>query len=429
MSYSVKGLRWWIVGLVTIGTITNYMARSSLSVAAPTVLPALHISTHDYGWITSAFLVAYTFGAVLSGYLIDRVGLRIGFLICGLGWSLVCFSHGFVTGWISLFVLRAMLGMVESGFIPGGMRMAAYWFPQHERGTAAGIFNLGASTGTILAPPLVAWSILHYGWQTAFMIVGALGGIWVVAWFTLYRHPNKHPALSAEERAYIGVSSEPERPPKRDRPSVLSILRTRNFWGIALPRFFADPVWSTLVFWMPLYLSQARGFDLKAIALTAWMPFVAADIGCMVGGPVSAWLKRRFNMPIIDGKRLIFSVAALLMTGMAAVGFVKSPAIAVFLLCLGAFAHQTLSITVISMSADLFPQNHVATATGLAAFVSGVGTLLFTLTMGALVDKIGYNPFFIVLGVGDLIGATILWTVVKPGTTTSAMPERDKVEA
>ncbi|OXJ21458.1 MFS transporter [Burkholderia sp. HI2761] len=308
-------------------------------------------------------------------------------------------------------------------------RLNPPWFPQHERATAAGIFNLGSSTGTILAPPLVAWSILHYGWQTAFMIVGGLGVLWVAAWLAFYQHPNRHWALTPEESAYIGVSGEPEHRQKQDRPSVLAILLTRNFWGIALPRFFADPVWGTLVFWMPLYLSQARGFDLKAIALTAWMPFVAADIGCMVGGPFSAWLKRRCNMPIINGKRLVFSLAALLMTSMAAVGIVKSASTAVFLLCLGAFAHQTLSITIISMSADLFPRNHVATTTGLAGFIAGIGTFLFTLTMGLLVERIGYTPFFIILGLGDLIGAAILWTIVKPAVSTpeSTLIDKSKV--
>lgn len=415
MTIKVKGLRWWMIGLLTLGTITNYLARSSLSVAAPTVMAHLHIGTQQYGWITGAFLVMYPIGAPLTGYLMDRVGLRMGFLICGVAWSFICMAHGFASGWVGLFVLRGMLGLVEASFIPGGMRAAAYWFPSHERGTAAGVFNLGTSTGAILAPPLIAWSILHYNWQAAFMIVGALGLAWSMLWLALYRHPSRHPALTKEESVYIGGGEELALRSSDDpKPSLLDILKDRNFWGIAMPRFFADPVWGTLVYWMPLYLYQARGFNLKAIALTAWLPFVAADLGCMVGGPLSAWLKRRFDTPIVNGKRIVFTMAAVLMIGMAGVGVVSSPAMAIFLLCLGGFAHQTLSITVISMSADLFPRREVGTVTGLAALVAGLGNFTFTMTMGWFVSRVGYTPFFVALGIGDLIGATLLWTLIRP---------------
>jgi ACS family hexuronate transporter-like MFS transporter len=417
MAIKIKGLRWWMISLLTLGTITNYLARSSLSVAAPTVMEHLHIGTREYGWITGAFLVMYPIGAPLTGYLMDRVGLRMGFLMCGVAWSILCMAHGFAGGWVGLFVLRGMLGLVEAAFIPGGMRAAAYWFPSHERGTAAGVFNLGTSTGAILAPPLIAWSILHYSWQVAFMIVGGLGLVWSLLWLALYRHPNRHKALSKEEAAYIGGGEETALRSNDDlRPSVLDILKDRNFWGIALPRFFADPVWGTLVYWMPLYLYQARGFNLKTIALTAWLPFVAADLGCMVGGPLSAWFKKRFGTPIVNGKRIVFTMAAVLMVGMAGVGIVTSPTMAVVLLCLGGFAHQTLSITVISMSADLFPRREVGTVTGLVAFVAGLGNFTFTMTMGWFVSRVGYTPFFVALGIGDLIGATLLWTLVKPET-------------
>jgi MFS transporter, ACS family, hexuronate transporter len=423
MTIKVKGLRWWMIGLLTLGTITNYLARSSLSIAAPTVLQHLHITTHEYGWITGAFLVMYPIGAPLTGYLMDRIGLRAGFLICGVAWSLICMAHGFVSGWVGLFLLRGMLGLAEAAFIPGGMRAAAYWFPAHERGIAAGVFNLGTSTGAILAPPLIAWSILHYSWQTAFMIAGALGLGWAVLWLFLYRHPDRHPALSKEEATYIAAGQETSLRSNEDKkPSVVEILKSRNFWGIAIPRFCADPVWGTLVYWMPLYLYQARGFDLKTIAMTAWLPFVTADIGCLMGGSLSAWLKRRFGTPIVDGKRMVFTLAAVLMVGMAGVGLVQSPAMAIFLLCLGGFAHQTLSITVISMSADLFPRREVGTVTGMAGCVAGIGNLGFTLVIGGLVSKIGYTPFFIVLGFVDLIGATVLWTVVKPARARPVEP-------
>jgi MFS transporter, ACS family, hexuronate transporter len=415
MTIKLRGLRWWIIGLVTLGTITNYVARSSLSVAAPAVMQSLHITTVQYGWITAAFLFMYPIGALSMGYLMDRVGVRAGFLICGVAWSLICMAHGFAGGWIGLFVLRGLLGLVESGFIPGGMRVAAYWFPSQERGLAAGVFNLGGSFGAILAPPLIAWSILYYNWHAAFFLAGGIGMCWAVLWVLFYRNPDQHKALTTQEAQLIAAGQEPTLRAHDDRkPSLLEILKERNFWGIALPRFFADPVWGTLGYWMPLYLYQVRGFNLKEIALTAWLPFVAADIGCLTGGWLSAWLRARFGTPIVDGKRISFTLGALLMVAMAGVGLVSNPATAIFLLCLGGFAHQTLSIAVVSMSADLFERREVGTVTGLVGFIAGLGNLGFTLVLGSLVGRIGYTPFFVVLGFLDLIGATILWTVVRP---------------
>ena len=309
MTIKVRGLRWWIIALLTFGTITNYLARGSLSVAAPTVMQQLHITTLQYGWITGAFLLMYPIGAPLTGYLMDRMGLRAGFVICGAGWSLVCMAHSFASGWVGLFVLRGMLGLVESSFIPGGMRVAAFWFPAQERGIAAGVFNLGASFGAILAPPLIAWSILHYDWHVAFLIVGGLALAWAILWLVLYRNPNRHKALSTGEATFIAAGQESIlRAHDEEKPSLREILKERNFWGIALPRFFADPVWGTLGYWMPLYLYQARGFDLKTIAMTAWLPFVTADLGCLMGGSLSAWLKARFGTPIVDGKRMVFTL-------------------------------------------------------------------------------------------------------------------------
>ncbi|MFM0737255.1 MFS transporter [Paraburkholderia xenovorans] len=425
MTIKVRGLRWWMIGLLTLGTITNHLARSSLSIAAPTVMQHLHISLHQYGWITGAFLVMYPIGAPFTGYLMDRIGLRTGFLICGAMWSLICMAHGLVTGWVGLFVLRGALGFAESAFIPAGMRAAASWFPARERGIAAGAFNLGTSIGVIMAPPLIAWSILAYNWQAAFVVAGSLGLAWTVLWLAFYRHPDRHPALTAEEASYIDAGNDVDPTvPNETRSPIREILAQRNFWGIALPRFFADPVWGTLIYWMPLYLYQARGFDLKTIAMTAWLPFVAADLGCMMGGSLSGYLNRRFGTPLVDGKRMVFTLGALLMTAMAGVGLVRSPGAAVFLLCLGGFAHQTLSVTVISMSADLFPRREVGTVTGLAGFVAGIGNLCFTLLIGWFVGRIGYTPFFIALSLGDLIGAVFLWRLI--GRTPSVPGTRER---
>jgi len=205
---------------------------------------------------------------------------------------------------------------------------------------------------------------------------------------------------------------------------VRSLLRRRNFWGIALPRFLADPTWGTLTFWMPLYLSQTRGWDLKQIALFAWLPFLAADIGCVFGGTFSLWLQKYWRISLINARRAAFTLGAVMMLGVGFVGFVQSPYAAIALLSLAGFAHQTLSVTVITMSSDLFKKNEVATVAGMAGTFGNAGLLVFSLLIGALVLKIGYTPFFICLGLLDVVGAVILWTVVR-----ADVKEAEAVEA
>lgn len=267
----------------------------------------------------------------------------------------------------------------------------------------------------MLAPPLVVWAILTYNWQAAFFISGALGLVWVALWLRFYRSPDTHPGLSAAERKLIVEGREAHLEADDRKPSPLRILRNRNFWGIALPRFLADPTWGTLAFWVPLYLTTVRGFDLAQIAMFAWLPFVAADLGCLFG-PTLALFLQKHGLSLINARRTAFSVGAAMMIGIGFVGFVDSPYMAIALLCLGGFAHQTLSVTVITMSSDLFRRSEVATVTGMAGTCGNFGVLVFSLLIGGLVATVGYSPFFVALAVLDLLGAVLLWTLVRdPG--------------
>jgi ACS family hexuronate transporter-like MFS transporter len=265
----------------------------------------------------------------------------------------------------------------------------------------------------MLAPPLVAWAILAYNWQAAFVITGALGLVWVVLWLLFYESPARHPALSDAERAYIVAGQEAHLQGDGRRPSIGRILSQRNFWGIALPRFLADPTWGTLTNWLPLYLMTVRHFDLKQIALFAWLPFLAADLGCMFGGTIAHALQKFGRVSLINARRGAFTLGALTMMTVGFAGFVESPYLAIALLSVAGFAHQTLSVTVITMASDLFRRNEVATVAGMAGTFGNLGLLIFNLLIGALVTSVGYTPFFVGLGVLDVIGAVVLWTVVR----------------
>ena len=399
------------MGVFVPALILNYLSRSILGVAAPTIMAEQAISTAEYSWITGAFQLGIMLQPV-CGYILDVIGLKLGMVLFVSAWSLLTMAHGLATGWRGFAGLRGVLGMVEGSGQPAGMKVVSEWFPARERGLAGGIYNIGASFGALLAPPLVAWSIYNHDWRAAFLITGGLGLVWVIPWLFWYAPPAKHRAISDSERTLILEGQEPALADQKGRPVLRRLLRRRELWAIAAARFLADPVWGMLSFWMPLYLVNVRNFDLTQIALFAWLPFLAADLGCLFGPAVAAFLQRR-GLHLIDARRGAFTVGAVLMTGMMFVTMVESPVLAVALLCLGGFAHQTLSVTVITMSSDLFPQSEVGTATGVAGMAANLGVLIFTLMLGSLVDQVGYQPFFILLGVVDLAGALLLWTLIR----------------
>ncbi|BBD99914.1 MFS transporter [Sphingobium amiense] len=403
--------RWTIIGLFVGAMVINYLARSIMGVAAPVILTEQAISNVEYGWITGAFQLGVMLQPA-AGYFLDSVGLRIGFTLAVAAWSLVTMAHAFVNGWFGFAALRALLGLAEGSAQPAGQKLVAEWFPAKERGLAGGIYNIGASFGAVFAPPLVAWAVIMHSWRLAFVIAGGIGLIWALLWFFTYDTPARHRRLGAAEREHILSGQEARLAARASRPSILALARRRDLWGIALPRLLADPVWGMLSFWMPLYLARVRGFDLTQIALFAWLPFLAADLGCLFGPAVVAFLQRR-GIELIDARRAAFTLGAVLMTGMAFVGLATNPYAAIALLCLGGFAHQTLSVTVITMASDLFSRSEVATAAGLAGLAGNLGVLVFSLVLGQMVDRVGYEPFFILLGVLDLVGAALLWTLVR----------------
>jgi ACS family hexuronate transporter-like MFS transporter len=405
------GLRWLTIGLIMLGALVNFLSRQTLSIAAPTVISSLHITTQQYGWITSAFQGGIMFQP-LVGYIIDIMGVKSGFALFAFLWSVICMAHGLAGNWQILAGLRGLLGFAEGAFSPGGLKVVAEWFPARERGLAGGLYNIGPSLGSMVAPPLVAWAILNYSWQASFVIVGAISLVWVALWLLYYRPVRQHPALSDEERNYILSGQETFLQAKDQKPSLFSILGRRNFWGIALPRFLTDPTWGMLSFWVPLYLTTVRHFDLKHIALYAWMPFLAADLGCIFGPMVVLFLERR-GLDLIDARRGAFTLGAIMMIGVAFTGVVKDPLMAVALISLAGFAHQTLSVTMITMATDLFPRNEVGTVAGMAGTCANLGILIFTFELGQRVDQIGYTPVFMLLAVLDIVAAIVAWSVIR----------------
>lgn len=398
-------LRWWIVALICIGTILNYLARNTLGVLAPQLTHMLQMGTRQYSYVVGAFQLAYTIMQPVCGWIVDRIGLRVGFAFFALAWSVVNMAHALARGWMGLGVCQGLLGATGAAAIPSGMKAIAEWFPAKERSIATGWFNVGTSLGALIAPPLVITVSLFANWRVAFIVTGALGLFWAYAWYRFYNSPDRHSAITAQELGYI----EQGRPPAQPRRARASeILSSRRFWSIAVPRFLVEPAWQALTFWMPLYLATERGMNLKQIALFAWLPFLCADLGGVLGGYLSPFFMKRFGLTLIPSRVLGVSLAAVLMIAPGCVGLVASPYAAIGLLCVGGFAHQIISVLINTLSADVFAPEEVGTANGFVGQAGWFGGLLFSLVVGQLAGTIGYAPLFGSLSVFDLVAAAVL---------------------
>ncbi|MDI6539656.1 MFS transporter [Pantoea ananatis] len=410
---TIKHYRWHMILLVCFITIINYLDRTALGVAAPTIMKALDITKEQYSWVVSAFQLAYTIGQPVMGYFIDTIGLKLGFFICAIVWGLATLAHSLTGSWQGLAYMRAIMGFSEASAIPAGVKTAATWFPARERGIATGVFNMGTSFGAMLAPPLIAWCILFHSWQFAFLVAGGLAIVAAFIWLIFYKDPKEAKRLSAEERAYIEGGQEKHlHTEQKEKTSKLAILKQRNFWGIGLSRFLADPAWGTINFWVPIFFVETLHFSLKEIAMFVWLPFLMADLGCLASGFVAKFLNDR-GIGLINSRRITFTLGAVLMTTIGLVSIVQNPYVAVLLISIGGFSHQLLSTVAATLGADLFRKDEVATAVGMAGACAWSGQLIFNLFIGAFVSIIGFGPFFVALAVFDLIGAAALWILIK----------------
>lgn len=397
-----KSARLRILVLVMVGTILNYIARNSLGALAPQLKLDLQITTEQYSYIVGAFQLAYTVMQPIGGMLIDRIGLTAGFALFAVAWSVANMAHGFARGWLSLAAFRGLLGMAEAAVIPAGMKTIGEWFPDRERSVATGWFNAGTAFGAVIAPVMAALLAKHYGWQAAFVVTGGIGLIFAAAWYRWYRSPQDATYVSAEELAEI---QDGQRPVPVSATTIRSIIGSSRYWAIAVPRFLAEPAWQTFSFWVPLYFAKERGWDLTQIAMFAWVPFLAADAGGILGGYLAPWLQRWKGLTL-EGSRIAgIWIGAVLMIAPGCVGLVASPYAAIGLLAIGGFAHQVISVLINTLSADVFPKSDIAKANGLVGMAGWTGGLLFSLAIGQFADTIGFAPLFACLGLFDLIGA------------------------
>src|SRR5713226_2931431 len=389
----MRGLRWWIIGLVFLATMINFIDRLTISVLAPVITTQLGLTNLQFATITVWFLVAYAASQGLSGKLYDHIGTRRGFTLSILVWSSAAMAHAFARGLGSLSCFRFILGLGEAGNWPGAAKVIAEWFPARQRAFAMGIFNSGVAIGSIAAPPLIVWLQLRFGWQTAFLVTGGLGFAWLVLWLLMYETPERHRAMTPEEYALI-------RQDRADsgegvRVSWSSLLTHRQVWAIVLSRFLTDPVWWLYITWLPLYLYNVRGFSLQQIGLFAWIPYVAADAGSLIGGWMSGFCIAR-GWTVNRARKAVILPGTLLMSAGALAATAKGPIAALAFIALVLFGFQSWIGNVQTMPSDFFPENAIGTVAGLGGLGAGVGAILFTLTTGFVVDRFhSFTPILI----------------------------------
>jgi ACS family hexuronate transporter-like MFS transporter len=407
-AFKVRGLRWWIAGLLLIATLISYIDRLTLSILAPAICDDLHLTNLQYAGINVWFLLAYSFGQAIFGKLQDRIGTKSGLVIAMTIWSIAEMMHAVTRTLAGLSVFRFFLGVGEGGHWPAAIKGVAEWFPRKERALAMGIVNTGATLGSTIAPPLIVWLQFSFGWRTTFIVSGLFGFAWLGLWALYYQLPDRHRWLRISEQKLIRSDSQIAQG-SMTALSWLALLSNRKVLGIVLSRVLGDPVWWLYLVWLPLYLSRARGLSLKAIGLSVWVPYLFADAGALLGGWFSGWLIRRGL-----GPARARMTAILLATVLAPIGTlvfaVRSEFAIIALVSVVLFAFQFWVNNVQTLTGDFFPNELVASISGLAGTGAGIGAMIFTFSTGWIVDHFGYTPVLIFSGL--LIPAasiTLIW--------------------
>lgn len=397
-------VRWRIAILLAVITTINYIDRSVFGVVAPVIRGEFGINDTDYGLITSGFLFAYAVGQLISGPVIDRLGTKRAFSMAAIFWSLATVLHALGRGLWSFFTLRVVLGLAEAANFPAASKAVAQWFPANERATAVAIFMLGAGLGAIITPPLAVWTMQSLGWQWAFIVPGSLGLVWVLLWQRWYHLPETHPTIDPAEQSLILE----HRSDQEGEGSWAALLAYREFWGILVARVVSDFPFYFFLFWLPQYLIDVRGFDLRAIALFAWLPWVAADLGALAGGTLSSSLVTRGHTINRARKIVIWLGAVLVAVAVVPAYYTQSSALALALICLGLFAIQIKGSVFFTLPTDLFPADRVATVWGVFGAVGSLGGSLLGLLAGFMIQQAGYESVFLMIASLHLISAMLL---------------------
>ncbi len=383
--------KWWIVGLLFAATLLNYLDRQVLSLVNPILRKELSLTATGYYHVLTSFLLGYTLGQLFVGRIIDRLGARLSLLFAMLWWSgsgmLASTSHTSTALGVFLF----LMGLGEAGGWPASVKAIQQWFSSTERAFAVGIFNSGSSVGAILAPLLISTITLRYSWRASFIVCGIFGFVWTAPWLIAYPRHVHHEAEVSDTM-------------EKTRPLLSEVITNRGLYGILLGRFFCDSVWYFYIFWLPDFLTRVRHLSLQRVGLLAWIPFVAAALGNLVGGALSGMLVNRSNAPGNSRLKVMAGAALAMSTGLG-VWFIEDPLASIALISFVVFSYSCWASNILTLPSDLFPPGAVATVVGFSGMTAGIGGMLMTLASGWIVDHYSYYAVFGILAVLPLCGS------------------------
>lgn len=415
----IKGLRWWVIGLIALATIINYIDRQSINVLWPEISEQLYPDKNlderkqIYSLISVIFVFSYAFGQAIFGKIFDWIGTRFGFALSISVWSVATALHALATSFASFAIFRSILGIAEAGNWPGAAKGNAEWFPTKERAFAQGLFNSGAAIGGIISIPLIAFLTVYFNWQMIFVLIGVAGFLWLIPWMYLVKSPPKnHPWITEEERKYILGGQKNEEPSSEDNDSPApkeKVLAHKKSWGVIIASAAIDPIWWLFVFWIPIYLSEVYGMDVKAIGIYGWVPYVGAMLGAWFGG-LFAQNRMKAGWNVNKTRKTVITLGCLIMLpALMAMASPGEPITAVLIMAVILFGFQTAIGNVQTLPSDFFSGKSVGTLSGFSGMAAkltaaGLTYLVPWLTMGG-----NYTPAFVIGAALALIALASVW--------------------
>jgi len=418
----IKGLRWWVIGLIALATVINYIDRQALPVLWPDIAKDLYPEkTPDerkeiYAIISTLFIFSYAFGQAIFGKIFDKLGTRIGFTLSIGFWSIATALHAFAKGVVSLSIFRSLLGVSEAGNWPGAAKGNAEWFPTKERAFAQGLFNSGAAIGGIVAFPTIGLLSVYFNWQYIFILVGITGLLWLIPWWILVKSPpKKHLWITDEERKYI-LTGQKNQDENNDgefddgyNPNTVKMLSHRESWGVIIASAALDPIWWLFIFWIPIYLNEVYGMDVKSIGFYAWVPYVGAMIGAWFGG-LLAQNRIKAGWTVNKTRKFVITLGCIIMLpSLLAMANPGGPETAVILMAVILFGFQTAIGNVQTLPSDLFGGKTVGTLSGFAGMAAKLGAFGLTAFVPWLTLGGNYTPAFIIGAALTIITAASIW--------------------
>jgi len=420
----VKGLRWWVIGLIALATVINYIDRQALPVLWPDIAEDLYPDkTSDerkaiYAIISTIFIFSYAFGQAIFGKIFDRLGTRIGFTLSIGFWSIATALHAFAKGVVSLSIFRSLLGISEAGNWPGAAKGNAEWFPTKERAFAQGLFNSGAAVGGIVAFPTIGLLSVYFHWQYIFILIGLLGLLWLVPWWILVKSPpSKHPWITPEERKYI-LTGQKNQDKDEDgefdegyNPDTTTMLKHKESWGVIIASAALDPIWWLFIFWIPIYLNEVYAMDVQSIGFYAWVPYVGAMLGAWFGG-LLAQNRIKVGWTVNKTRKFVISLGCnIMLPALLAMANPGGPEIAVLLMAVILFGFQTAIGNVQTLPSDLFGGKTVGTLSGFAGMAAKLGAFGLTALVPWLTSGGNYTPAFIIGAALAIITMGSVWVL------------------